>query len=183
MATLEPGDKRGFPIVTWLVAAGTLIGTSVLVFRRKPALSSVGEDVGRGNPSTPPSSRARRLGFEPHEMSPRVMILTLFGLFASAGLGVAVIFGLLAILHGRREANAPPTTPEERARIETPEPHLQVRPFQELYAEHGRERGLIDSYAWIDPGHTRARIPIDRAMQLVVGRSLDGASPSGGGQR
>jgi hypothetical protein len=177
MVARDPDERRGPGVLTWLVAAGTLLGTSALVFRRKTAPGAYGEETGRGMPSTPPSRRALSLGFETHDMSPKVMSLVLGGLLASAGIGVALMFGLLTLFHSEREASAPRLTPEQQAHVEPPSPRLQVHPFQELYAQRSHEEGLLNAYAWLDPGHTRARIPIDRAMALAVGRSLD-ADPS-----
>ena len=172
MAARDPDERRGPQVLTWLVAAGTLLGTSALVFRRKTAPSAYGEESGRGIPSTPPSRRALSLGFETHDMNPTVMILVLGGLLASAGTGVALMFGLLTIFHNHREASA-----EQQAHVEPPSPRLQDHPFRDLYARQSYEEGLLNSYLWLDPSHTRARIPIDRAMSLAVGRSLD-ADPS-----
>jgi hypothetical protein len=177
MAARDPDGARGPQVLTWLVAAGTLLGTSMLVFRRKTAPGAYGEETGRGLPSTPPSRRALSLGFETHDMNPKVMLLVLGVLLASAGIGVALMFGLLTIFHSNREANAPRLTAEQQAHVEPPSPRLQTHPFQDLYARQSYEEGLLNAYLWLDPGHTRARIPIDRAMSLAVGGSLD-ADPS-----
>jgi hypothetical protein len=45
--------------------------------------------------------------------------------------------------------------------------------LQDIAAERRREADLLNSYAWIDAAHTRARIPIDRAMALMIGQPLD----------
>ena len=186
MAARDPDDRRGPQVLTWLVAAGTLLGTSALVFRRKTAPSTYGEETGRGVPSTPPSRRALSLGFETHDMNPTVMVVVLGSLLAAAGIGVALMFGLLSIFHSNREASAPRLTAEQQAHVEPPSPRLQDHPYRDLYARQSYEEGLLNAYLWLDPSHTRARIPIDRAMSLAVGRSLDAdpsAAPQGAPER
>ncbi len=60
-----------------------------------------------------------------------------------------------------------------------PPPNLQPNPYADLDRERAANRAALDGYGYLDPGRTRARIPLDRAMQLTVGRSLD----AGGGAR
>ncbi|MDQ2804371.1 MAG: hypothetical protein M3Y41_17445 [Pseudomonadota bacterium] len=191
MAARNPGEGRGpsvgpgARVVTWLVLAGTLLGTSLLTFRRKPAPSPYGEATGRGTPSTPPSARAETLGFEPHDASARDVTLSLFVLAVGAAAAVGLMFLMLGIFHAERVANAPRLTPEQAANIEPPAPHLQAHPHADLRSLRAREEGLLNAYAWLGADHARARIPIGRAMGLTVGRSLDAgpepaaASPAG----
>ena len=53
--------------------------------------------------------------------------------------------------------------------------------MQGLLDDIGREEAaqgaLLDGYAFTDAARSRARIPIDRAMRLTVGRPLDPATP------
>jgi hypothetical protein len=49
-----------------------------------------------------------------------------------------------------------------------PAPRLQSNPPAELAAMRAREQLLLHSYAWIDEGEGIARIPIERAMELLV---------------
>ncbi len=57
-----------------------------------------------------------------------------------------------------------------------PPPNLQPNPYVDLDRERAQARAALDGYGYLDPARTRARIPLDRAMQVVVGRSLDGGS-------
>lgn len=173
MAQPETGEGRGARAVTWLVAAGTLLGTSLLAFRRKPYPSRFGEDTGRGSPSTPPSPKARALNFEPHDANARNVALVMLGHFVVAASVIGLMFLMLGFFHDHRVVSAPHLTPEQEARIEPPAPHLQAHPHQDLYARQALEEGRLNSYEWLDPSHARARIPIRRAMALAVGRSLD----------
>ena len=54
-----------------------------------------------------------------------------------------------------------------------PTPRVQVDDGnQDVMDLHGREDLLLDNYSWADPAHTKVRIPIERAMQLIAQRGL-----------
>ena len=54
-----------------------------------------------------------------------------------------------------------------------PTPRVQVDDGNQDVADlHAREDLLLDSYSWADPAHTKVRIPIERAMQLIAQRGL-----------
>ena len=51
-------------------------------------------------------------------------------------------------------------------------PGVQSNPPGDLAALHAEEDAVLDNYAWVDRAHGVVRIPIDRAMQLVVQQGL-----------
>jgi hypothetical protein len=53
-----------------------------------------------------------------------------------------------------------------------PPPRLQVTPLRDLEALRKSEEGVINSYGWVDRDAGRVRIPVDRAMQLMVQRGF-----------
>ena len=53
-----------------------------------------------------------------------------------------------------------------------PEPRLQTNPRQDLSNLRAREDALLNSYGWVDKNTGVVRIPIERAMQLIVERGL-----------
>lgn len=75
------------------------------------------------------------------------------------------------------------------------EPRLEPNPLAPRIAAQAREDVLLSSYGWADRGAGIARIPIDRAMDLLVARGLPaprptapvtpvaGRTPAGGGKR
>jgi hypothetical protein len=61
-----------------------------------------------------------------------------------------------------------------------PEPRLERFPFATRESLRRQEDALLSGYGWVDRGSGVVRIPIDRAMDLVVQRGLPpqtGASP------
>lgn len=51
-----------------------------------------------------------------------------------------------------------------------PEPRLQANPVGDLHEARERERRSLHEYAWVDRPAGRVRIPIERAIDLVVER-------------
>ena len=133
------------------------------------------DDSGRGSPGIPASRSARQAGHETTEASARAvgLVLAVFGLTA-VGVIVGSVVGLNWIQRADRAAR-PPITTEQRADIVPPLPHLQVKPYDDLHEVRAHAAALLDQYGWADAAHTHARIPIDRAMALVVGKPLDPA--------
>jgi hypothetical protein len=65
------------------------------------------------------------------------------------------------------QANIPATHTEE-----FPQPRLEVKPGASLAELRAAEDVDLNSYGWIDRNAQTVRIPIDRAMQLIVERGL-----------
>jgi hypothetical protein len=55
---------------------------------------------------------------------------------------------------------------------EPPLPRLQTQPFKDLYQLRLGEDGKLDSYAWVDKEVGVTRIPIDRAMEILIEKGL-----------
>ena len=67
------------------------------------------------------------------------------------------------------------TTPETNAGL-FPQPRLQVDPQNDLMQTQARDRELLNSYGWVDRSTGTVRIPIERAMDLIAERGLNGAA-------
>ncbi len=54
-----------------------------------------------------------------------------------------------------------------------PKPRVQTDDGNQDVADlHAREDLLLENYSWVDPAHTKVRIPIERAMELIAQRGL-----------
>lgn len=53
-----------------------------------------------------------------------------------------------------------------------PEPRLQTNPREDLRELRAREDALLATYGWVDRNAGVVRIPIERAMKLVLERGL-----------
>jgi hypothetical protein len=112
------------------------------------------------------------------------------GLFIFAALIVTslLMIPLLSYLRsGTREFAPEPSTAADRARgreaLARPAPPplpLDVEAGEQLRALRGEERALLEGYGWIDQEARIVRIPIARAMELVVERGLPVPAPAPG---
>ncbi len=112
--------------------------------------------------------------FEGDDVNARALIKVglVFVIVLTALVGAA--WGLQVILTGRLPSLQPPNGGLAVIPNVTPasEPRLQPNPVQDLQAWRAAEDHLLHSYGWIDQNAGVVRIPIERAMDLVVARGL-----------
>ena len=140
---------------------------------RPEAPESEDSESGRGEPSVPPDPNAKSLGYETEDISTRMVGRILAGFAVTVVVSVTLLTVMLNFFRGADNADQPPLTTQQSADIIPPGPHLQNDPYRDLRQTQQAEEQKIGGYAWTDPAHTRARIPIGRAMALVAGRSLE----------
>lgn len=157
-----------------LAMAGLAVGLGTLV--RARGGHSSGHISATGTPRTPPSAEALAHGWEPKDISARDVTIILGVIAASTALVIGIVYLMTWRFDVSRTAAFSHLTSEENARMIPPAPHLQRDPFADLARVKSREQRLLTDYGWINTDHTLAHIPIDRAMALSVGKSLD-ASP------
>lgn len=94
-------------------------------------------------------------------------LIVRIGLGLLAGLVIAII--VLAIFFRlASEQPAPRWTAPSPLPAEPPAPRLQVSPVQDLQRLRALEDAVLYSYGWIDREAGIARIPIERAMEILV---------------
>ena len=76
------------------------------------------------------------------------------------------------------------TTPSPQFFERFPSPNLQLSPHEDLKALRAREDAELNGYGWVDRSNRIARIPVQRAMDLIAqnglpafGSKRPGASP------
>ncbi|NGM33617.1 hypothetical protein G4G93_06630 [Methylobacterium sp. DB0501] len=110
-------------------------------------------------------------GFEEEDVDVRRTAYVVAGLAASVAAAIAAV-GLMMHLFGAwHSADTPPLTPQQTAKVQPPPPNLQGAPYEDLARQEARERVQTTTYAPLPDG--RARIPVERAMRLIAGKSLD----------
>jgi hypothetical protein len=72
----------------------------------------------------------------------------------------AVALATAQFLFLRRPAPQRPEPP--------PEPRLQAAPREDLAELRRRQSRILDSYGWSDRGRGFVRVPIERAMELLL---------------
>jgi len=132
-------------------------------------------------------------GYEVTDVSVQGILVFLTGLFISVGVFFVFcyVIGIL-INNGLKKTDGPvdrwnavsETRPgklemqsnpaEQQQKLQQlaqrfPTPRLQVdNGDQDLLQLHEREDLLLDHYSWVDDSHTKVRIPIERAMELIA---------------
>jgi hypothetical protein len=161
-------------VVSFLVAGFTALA-GARVFAPRAALrvheDAVGMRAAHGAPSDPPSAASIAAGYDVHDAAAGRLAWTMLIFAASAITSVALMVLFLSLLHHQDASRDAAFTPQQRVQPPPPLPHLQADPLEEIAALRARQDAKLHNYARID-AHT-ARIPIDRAMALVLGQSLD----------
>ena len=108
-----------------------------------------------------------RRGYEDDDVSVRRLFA--FG----AGVAGLVIFGVVAsavVFHFfvRHQPLGPPASPFENTRSLPPEPRLQITAPEDLKHYHSEQDAILKSYGWVDRDAGTVRIPIDRAMEILL---------------
>jgi hypothetical protein len=162
--------RRGLTLRRLVALSAAAIGIGALLRAYLPAVTA------RGKSSIPPSGEAVMSGYETTDIDVRGTTFILAGIAATTALVIGIVFILVWRFDVARHAAWSHLTPQQTARLVPPAPHLQLHPFADLARVRIREDRLLHSYGWTSADHSTARIPIDRAMALTVGKSLD-ASP------
>ena len=95
--------------------------------------------------------------------------LIIFGV----GLSLLVIAGLVVSrtvfnYFVGHQGLGPPASPFENVRMLPPEPRLQVTAPQGLKQYRAAQDEILNSYGWVDQHAGVVRIPIDRAMDILL---------------
>jgi hypothetical protein len=143
-------------------------------------------------------------GFESEDLRSRSIIGFLLGLAAMCVVVFLLLRGLYSFLDADVRAHQPPLGPlapatsadtrdlnktEVKAEIKQvfPDPRLEVDERSELKNILLEQQQELNSYGWVDEKAGVARIPIERAMQLVAQRGLPttpkaGVAPAAAGK-
>ena len=100
-----------------------------------------------------------------------VAVMLVLGLIFCSIVG-ALYYQAVSIHTQRREGAILPPLPKSERKF--PAPRLQVHPAEDLAALQAREEKQLTSYGWVDREKEVVRIPIDRAMDLLVERDFPG---------
>jgi hypothetical protein len=128
--------------------------------------------------SSRPGEQPRRS----HETSDaNIRNLIIFGV----GLSLLVVGGLLVsgiVFHYfvGHQGLGPPASPFENVRMLPPEPRLQVSAPKDLKQYQAAQGEILNSCGWVDQKAGIVRIPIDRAMDILLQKGLPvrGATPA-----
>ena len=116
-------------------------------------------------------------GYEHSDASPRSLSKWAVAL---AIVMVVVFFAMrwLFGFYGKEQSLGRPASPFENARVLPPRPRLQVEPRADLHAYCVQQLATLNSYGWEDQHNGVVRIPVDRAMDLIMQQGLPARAAS-----
>ena len=114
------------------------------------------------------------------ELNLRLLGWMTLGLLAIIVIAVVAMWYLGIGVEGRLVAGdpPPPALPEARVEHRPPAPNLQVDPRQQLLDLRAEEERILTTYGWIDQTQGLTRVPINRAMELLVEQGLPTPPPT-----
>lgn len=115
---------------------------------------------------------------EPDVVPGRPILIGAIVLLLTLVLGYLIPTALEHTLMDREARLSPPANPlaeKQGARL-PPAPRLQVNPARDILEHRRAEDRVLSGWGWVDAEKGIARIPIDRAMALVVERGLPAPS-------
>lgn len=111
-----------------------------------------------------------------HETAPHepeaLNIPGIWGAIGGVLLLLAISVGCVEYFFHWFSADAPPKHAGEVWRMQQTSPGVAPNQAYDRERLQSRETHILNSYAWQDPEQHRARIPIERAMQLLSERGL-----------
>jgi hypothetical protein len=127
----------------------------------------------------PDSGKPQESGHESRDVSIRPIVQ--FGIalaIATVGIQLALwgLFRMFDVREKRKDRPVPPIVAANLHRL-PPQPRLEPNPLAPRRALRATEEALLNSYGWIDRNAGIARIPIDRAMEILVERGLPPSKP------
>lgn len=93
--------------------------------------------------------------------------------------GLIVGYGTFRFLYTPEVTTVVPSALQQ-GRVLPPGPRLQVNAQEDLHDYLQEQQQTLDSYGWVDQGAGVVRIPIDRAMDMVLERGLPTRGAEGG---
>jgi len=122
-------------------------------------------------PHAPEPPAERGPGYERRDASIRGLLQ--FAFWMAVVLAVTLVAMRWTFKYYSRMAPlGPPASPFTNVRVLPPSPRLQANPHQELVDYCQAQEQEVRTYGWIDRRSGIVRIPVDRAMDLLLERGL-----------
>jgi hypothetical protein len=108
-------------------------------------------------------------GHEQREVNVRTIVVSLAFLLFGAFLACVVVVGIFRYFN---DTYQPDVSAKQAQPQVPPEPRLEVAPAVELQTLRAHEDHVLSTYALVDPKDGKARVPIDRAIDMLAAKGL-----------
>ncbi len=115
---------------------------------------------------------AHSMGHEKLDVHAPSIIKFAIGLAVVVALAMFLMAWMFRFLARRQPTYGPPPSPLVKGRQIPPGPLLEVNEGPALQRLLAGENEVLNSYGWVDKQNGVVRIPIDRAMKLLLQRGL-----------
>jgi len=109
--------------------------------------------------------------YEKRDVNTRAILYFLGVLFLVLLVTFASMRGLFGYFSETQKLG-PGASPFDNSRVLPPSPRLQVDPAIDLDSVRQSQNEMLDSYGWADKATGKVRVPIDRAMDMLIERKL-----------
>jgi len=121
------------------------------------------------------------VSYEPREADLRVVLAFLAALGLASVMVLLVLWGMFSYFRARSAERGPLPSPRMYTSPPgVPQPRLQPNPVADYNVYRLSAGETLNSYGWVDQKAGIARIPIDKAMDLVAERGLPWKMPGAG---
>ena len=110
------------------------------------------------------------LGYEPENLNTRPMLIVVLVLILICVVSAVVGSYFFDALEAWKVSSDEKVSSVNLPRVLPSSEVLQKNPAADIVVLRGREALHMEHYGWAEGGRTHARIPIDRAMELMVKR-------------
>jgi len=113
------------------------------------------------------------------ELDFRGILVFVGGLVGVTLVAMGLMWGVVVLFKGSlaRKDPAPPALAEAREMRVPPAPNLQPNPSADLAAFRAAEDADLATWAWVDKANSVARVPVERALEIVAARGLPPPPP------
>jgi hypothetical protein len=111
-------------------------------------------------------------GYEKTDTGIAMIIWSAFGLVLLTAVSLLIVWGIFNWFKHREELSHRALSPMASPSQLPPEPRLQIKSDEQIIHLHESEAHILSSYAWVDEKGGVVRVPIDKAMDLLMKKGL-----------
>jgi hypothetical protein len=111
------------------------------------------------------------VAYEKRDVNTRTILIFVGALFLVLVVTFVSMRGLFGYFSATQNLG-PGASPFDNSRALPPAPRLQVDPAVDLDQVRQSQNEMLNSYGWADKATGKVRVPIDRAMDMLIERKL-----------